>query len=229
MPRFAVIGLGRFGGRLARSLAAAGAEVLAIDKNRQLIEDIQDDVTLAVRLDSTDENALLAQGVDKVDVAVVSIGEDFESAVLTTVLLKAIGVRKVVTRAQTEVRGQILRRVGADEIVYPEGESAVRWAHRLMLPRLEKYIELGEDYSLIQIPVPRSFVGGTPASLHLRQRYGVTLVAICRDAQTQAKEPGAAVKCGEFTIPMPDTVMQEGDQVILIGGNEALSNLPTEH
>lgn len=224
MPRFAIIGLGRFGSKLARALADAGAEVIAVDKSRQLVEDLQDTVTLAVRLDSTDEQALQAQALGKVDVAVVGIGEDFESAALTTSLLKSLGVPRVIARAQTETRGRILRRVGADEIVYPEGESAMRWAHRLILPKLQQYVELGEGFSLVQIRAPAKFVGGTPASLELRRRHGVTLVAIRRAVQAGGGQAGAAAS-EAFTIPRPDTTIQAGDDLVVVGPNDALANL----
>ena len=136
MDRFAIIGLGRFGQRLARMLSEAGAEVIAIDRSQEIVEAIRDEVTVAVALDATDERALLSQGVDKVDVAVVGIGTDFEAAVLATVILKQLGVPKVVARAATTNRGEILRRVGADDLVNPERESAYRWAHRLMGPNV---------------------------------------------------------------------------------------------
>ncbi|MCK5270797.1 MAG: TrkA family potassium uptake protein, partial [Sedimentisphaerales bacterium] len=131
MQRFAVIGLGRFGAQLAKGLTRAGAEVVAIDKDRKIIENISSEVTVAVRLDSTDEDALLAQGVDKVDVAIIGIGQGFETSILTTVTLKSIGVKHICARAERQIHGRILRRIGADEIIFPEDESAQRWAFRL--------------------------------------------------------------------------------------------------
>jgi trk system potassium uptake protein TrkA len=134
MPRkFAVIGLGIFGVRVALTLMENQGEVIAIDKNRKPIEEIKDKVTVAVRLDATDEEALKLQGIDKVDVAVVCIGEDFESNLLTTVLLKRLGVKKVVSRASSPVQRQILDLVGADRVVSPEEEIAVKLAESLAL------------------------------------------------------------------------------------------------
>ena len=136
MPRFAVIGLGRFGLRLAETLTQNGAEVIAIDRELGIIEAAKDRVAVAIRLDSTDPEALRAQGVDKVDAAVVGIGDDFESAVLTVSALKSFGVPRIICRADSEMRGKILAQVGADSTINPEAESALRWAHRLMLPNL---------------------------------------------------------------------------------------------
>ena len=124
MNRFAVIGLGRFGSRLASNLAAAGAEVIAIDRSRQIVEDLRDKVTLAIALDATDEQALRIQGVDQVDCAVVGIGQDFEANALTTALLKSLGVARVVSRAGNQMQAEILTRIGADGVVKPEDESA---------------------------------------------------------------------------------------------------------
>ena len=140
--RFVVIGLGRYGSRLAVNLARAGAEVIAIDRNREVVEEMRDRVTLAVAMDSTDEQALRLQGVDKVGVAVVAIGHDFEANALTTVLLKHIGVKRVISRAGNPMQVRILSRIGADSVVNPEDETADRWSHKLLAPYLIDHIEL---------------------------------------------------------------------------------------
>ena len=114
MERFAVIGLGRFGSRLARNLAKSGAEVIAIDHDRQIVEELRDQVTLAIALDATDEQALKIQGVDQVDCAIVGIGHDFEANALTTALLKSLRIQKVISRAGSDMQAQILQRIGAD-------------------------------------------------------------------------------------------------------------------
>ena len=165
MRRFAVIGLGRFGEHLARALAQAGDEVIAIDRDSDYVDRVRDDVTLAVRMDSTDKLALVAQGIAEVDAAIVTIGEAFESSVLTVVTLKELGVPRIIARAMTDLQGKILRKVGADEIASAEQESAMRWAHRLSLPNLSQYIELEADHSLVYIAAPAAFVAsnGTEA------------------------------------------------------------------
>jgi len=138
MKRFAVIGLGRFGQKLAIALAMSGAEVIAIDRNREEIELIADQVSHAVRLDSTDEEALKAQGVDKVDVAIIGIGQGtgrgFESAILTVVNLRQMGIKQIYARAEDLMAGEVFSKVGATEVIYPEIESAQRWAYKLIAP-----------------------------------------------------------------------------------------------
>jgi len=228
MARFAVIGLGRFGMRLARLLCQAGAEVIAIDQDRDLVEQISDDVTLAVRLDATDAEALRTQGVDKVTAAVVGIGTDFEAAALTVLTLKSIGVKRVLARAGSNRRGQILRQIGADEVVFPEAESAKRWAQQLMLPTLRDFVELGEGHSLVQLRTPKSFAHKTPEQLRLRPKYGVNLVAIRRTVKVRTDTQPSPHESHIFVIPQADTALLPDDVLILVGTNEDLAKLPSE-
>jgi len=163
MKRFAVIGLGRFGKKLAIALAMSGAEVIAIDKERDEIELIRDQVSLAVRLDSTDEEALKAQGVDKVDVAIIGIGQGtgrgFESAILTVVNLRQMGVKEIFARAEDLIAGEVFSKVGATDVIYPEIESAQRWAYKLIAPQIGEKIDFAPGYSLARIKAPDSFDG----------------------------------------------------------------------
>lgn len=218
MDRFAVIGLGRFGYRLAELLAQAGAEVIAVDRDTRPVEDIRDAVTLAVTLDSTDERALVSQGIDHVDVAVVGMGTDFEANLLTTVILKQLGVPRVISRAVTSNRGEILRRVGADALVYPEEESAHRWCHRLLGPRVMEQIPLAEGHSLAQIPVPAEWVNRSLADLGVRGKHNVNVVAIRRNVQEAAPTV--------LEMPLPHTKLQAGDVLVLIGADADIAGLP---
>jgi trk system potassium uptake protein TrkA len=223
--RFAVIGLGRFGQKLATALTSSGAEVIAIDKNKELVEMIADDVGHAVRLDSTDEDALKAQGIDKVDVAVVSIGQGtaqgFESAILTVVNLKQMGVKNIYARAETATAGQVLARIGATEVIYPELESAQRWAYKLIAPHVEEKIDFAPGYNLARVEAPPSFDGKTVVDLQLRQKYNVNLVAIKRGEHEWAKKADEIIN-----VPMPETVIYKGDILIIAGSDHDLAKLP---
>jgi trk system potassium uptake protein TrkA len=226
--RFAVIGLGRFGQHLARTLAASGAEVIAIDRSAKLVEAVRDDVSMAVRLDSTDEEALAAQGVADVEAAIVGIGVDFEAAVLTVAVLKSLKVPRIYARADNETQGRILSRVGADDVVNPERESALRWAHRLTLPNLRQYIDLGEDHALIYVTAPAAFCHKTLAQLALRARHGVNLVAIKRDVSVQTDAEAGPVTAQVVSVPQADTTILPDDVLILAGSNEALAELQAD-
>ncbi len=229
MNRFAVIGLGRFGKKLAIALAMSGAEVIAIDKNRDEIELIRDQVSHSVRLDSTDEEALKAQGVDKVDVVIVSIGQGtgkgFESAVLTVVNLKQLGVKNIYTRAEDLIAGEVFAKIGATEVIYPEIESAQRWAYKLIAPQIGEKIDFAPGYSLARIKAPASFNGKTVMDLQLRQKYNVNLVAIKRDEQSKAKK---SEKGGIINVPMPSTSIYQDDILMVAGSDADLAKLPQE-
>lgn len=225
MKRFAVIGIGRFGRKLAISLAANGAEVIAIDRDKEVVENIRDQVGQAVRLDSTDEEALKAQGLDKVDVAVVSFGTastTFETAILTVANLKAIGVKQVFARAQTQLAGQVFTKVGADEIIYPEIESAQRWAYKLIAPQISDKIEFGPGYSLARIKAPPSFDMKTVVELQLRYTYNVNLISIKRAPR------GIRTKEEVISVPLPNTIIYAGDILMVAGSDTDLAKLPQE-
>ncbi len=228
MPKFAVIGLGHFGVQLVQALTSAGAEVIAIDKDRELVEEMRDVATLALRLDSTDEQAVRAQGVNEVDVAIIGIGTGFEAAALTTAVLKSLGVPKVIARATSRRRAKILRSIGADEIVDPEGEAATRWAQRLTLPRIQDYLELGESYSLVQLTAPPSFHNRTPLELKLRQKYRVNLVAIRRKVRVQTDAERSEYEGEVVSVPDAETPILPNDTLIIVGSNESLASLPKQ-
>jgi len=231
MRRFAVIGLGRFGKKLAIALAMSGAEVIAIDRDREEIELIRDQVSHAVRLDSTDEEALKAQGLDKVDVAIVGIGqrkgggEGFESAILTVVNLRQMGVKQIYARAEDLIAGEVFSKVGATDVIYPEIESAQRWAYKLIAPQIGEKIDFAPGYSLARIKAPASFDGKTVMDLQLRQKYSVNLVAIKRGEHSKSKksEKGAIIN-----VPMPSTVIYQDDILMVAGSDADLAKLPQE-
>jgi len=228
MKRFAVIGLGRFGQKLAIALAMSGAEVIAIDKDRDQIELIADQVSHAVRLDSTDEEALKAQGVDKVDVAIIGIGQStggFEAAILTVVNLRQMGIKQIYARAEDLIAGEVFSKVGATEVIYPEIESAQRWAYKLIAPQIGEKIDFAEGYSLARIKAPLSFDGKTVMDLQLRQKYNVNLVLIKR-GENARKVKGEKGKI--INVPMPSTVIYLEDILMVAGSDADLAKLPQE-
>lgn len=229
MRRFAVIGLGRFGKKLAIALAMSGAEVIAIDKDRNEIELIRDQVTHAVRLDSTDEEALKAQGIDKVEVAIIGIGQGtgkgFESAILTVVNLKQMGVKQIYARAEDLIGGEVFSKVGATEVIYPEIESAQRWAYKLIAPQIGEKIDFAPGYSLARVKCPPSFDNKSVMDLQLRQKYNINLVAIKRGEDSKAKK---SEKGDIINVPMPNTIIYQDDILMVAGSDANLAKLPQE-
>ncbi len=226
MERFAVIGLGRFGARLATNLAALGAEVIAIDRDRVRVEELRDQVTLAIALDATDEQALKAQGVDQVDCAVVGIGHNFEANALATVLLKSLRVKRVISRAGNSMQARILARIGADAVVNPEDESADRWSHRLLTPYMIDHIELGRGYALVQINVPTPWQGKTLSELALRRKHNVTVVSIKRRVEAASATGVDLYEERVVDLPQPGSRLDRDDILILAGFDTDLEKLP---
>lgn len=215
---FAVIGLGRFGTAIATTLMELGQEVIGIDTSEDRVADLADALSQTVVLDAVDERALKSAGVQDADVAIVSIGENIESSVLVVMQLAELGVHDIIAKAVTPLHGKILQKLGVTRVVYPERDMAMRVAHSLIVPNVLDYIELSRDYSIVEIPCPKSFVGKTLRELELRPRFGLTLIAITRgsddDERQQTKvSPGA------------DEKLREGDVLALLGDHEHLSRL----
>tara|TARA_B100000609_G_scaffold141325_1_gene113464 strand:- start:206 stop:910 length:705 start_codon:yes stop_codon:yes gene_type:complete len=227
--RFAVIGLGRFGMRLARQLYTAGQEVIAVDESITLVDQIRDDVTLAIAMDATDESALIANKIDQVDVAIVSIGEDFEAATLTTATLKQLGVARVISRALTPTTARIMEKIGADDVVNPEDESADRWATRLVTPHFINQMVIGENFSAVEIVTPNDWAGKTLIDLNMRQKYHVNIVAIRAKLTPEEKAEQEDNADGWKTyLPDPTSPLRVGQRLIVIGTDENLAKLPVD-
>lgn len=227
MRKIAVIGLGRFGMELARQMSASGVEVIAVDRDKLLVDEAKDDVDVAVRLDSTDEAALKSQEIDKVDVCVVAVGENFEAALLTTVIVKRLGVPRIICRAQTQFHADIFRQIGADEVIQPESQAGKILARKLANPQIEDFIALAEGYTLIELRAPKAFQQKTLQELALRGHYGVNLVAIKRMHRTE--QDGEEVEEIEVIgVPKAGDVIRPDDTLVLVGSDDALARLPKE-
>jgi len=223
MKKFAILGLGSFGESIAKALTEKGAEVIAIDREMQRVEDIQDYVSIAVKLDSTDENALKSQGIQDVDVAIVCIGEDFESNLLTSVILKQIGVPMVVTRATKAVEEKILNAVGIDRVVLPEREVADKLSYTLMHSNFKEIIYLGGELTIAEFETPTTFHGKTLEQIHLRDKYGLNLITIHRHRKEEDKPIKGPLK--DVIMPGAQTIIQEGDTLIVVGKKDDLNKL----
>lgn len=214
----AVLGLGRFGYAMATTLAGLGHEVIGIDGDEDKVRAVADTVSLAMQLDATDEKALRGAGIQDVDVAVVSIGENIESSLLVVTLLREIGINRIVAKAVTALHGRILEKLGVMRVVFPEREMAVRVAHSIAIPNVLDYIELSKDFSIVEVPAPAEFVGKTLRDIGLRARFGLTTIAI-----KHMSRDGAAISTN--IAPGPDDVIQEGDVLSLLGSHERLGQL----
>jgi len=217
---FAVIGLGRFGAATATTLVELGQDVIGIDGSEDKVREMSDALLQAVQLDATDERALRAAGIQNVDVAVISIGEDIESSLLVVMLVKELGIKTIIAKAVTPLHGRILQKLGVSRVIFPEREMAQRLAHSLVVPNVLDYIELSRDFSIVELPAPQEFVGKTLKQLELRPRYGLTLIAV--------KRPGTGGVVTNIS-PSADDIIHEGDVLALLGSNEKLAQLGRLH
>ncbi|MBM3469171.1 MAG: TrkA family potassium uptake protein [Armatimonadetes bacterium] len=214
MSEFAVIGIGRFGRSVAATLHQLGHRVLAIDQSEDSLRHVADDVTHAVQLDSTDAEALRGVGIANMDAVVVAIGAAMQESILTTLILKELGCKKIVAKASNDLQGKVLERIGADVVVHPERDMGVRIAHTLSAPGVLDYLEISPTFSIEELSVPDRLVGQTLGRMDLKARFGVSVLLIRRDSQL-------------LISPDPETVLQTGDVLVVVGENRQLNRLET--
>ncbi len=212
MRQFVVIGLGRFGTSVARTLAERGYDVLVIDRDEALVQEMASIVTYSVQADSTDENAMNALGLRNFDVAVVAIGSDIHSNILTTMILKEMGVNYVVTKAVDPLHGKVLEKVGANKVVYPERDMGKRIALNLVSSNMLDFIEFAPNYSIIEIMATQGMMGKTLVELQFRTKYGVNVIAVKEGEQINIS-------------PEASDEIKEGDILIVVGENKFLDKL----
>lgn len=209
---YIVIGLGRFGSSVAKQLEANGCKVLAVDSNEKKVRQVAEYVTLAMCMDITNEDSIQELGVRNFDGAVISIGHNLEAAVLATIWAKEQGVAQVIAKAYDEMQGKILTKVGADEIVYPERETGIHLANNLAFNNLVDAIELTTDYSIIDVPVLKEWIGKNLRELKLREKYKVNVIGIKRNGQL-------------ILNPSADDPTVKDDVFVLLGTNNTLKKL----
>ena len=209
MMSYVVVGLGRFGSEVARQLYRCGCEVLAVDLKSELVQQISSDVTHAAVGDSRDKEVLRMLGVGEFDCAIVAIGDDLAASVLITMNLKELGVPYLVCKAHDDVHRRVLEKLGADRVVIPEKENAARLAKGLSSPNLLDYIELSDEYSIVELPAPASWIGKTLKELNVRAKLGVNILAVRREGKMDIS-------------PAADFSFQGGDVVVVLGDAKAL-------
>ncbi len=204
--QFAVIGMGRVGASLVRTLDSLGHDVLGIDCDKDRIQDLSDELPGAslVAADATEDSVLRDLGLDQFDGAAVVIGESIQGSVLVTLILKDLGVPMIFSRANNDLHARVLDRVGADHVIQPEKEFGEFLARQMSLPGIQDYLDLGQDEALIEIEVPRDWVDKSLADLQLHRKKDLTVLAI------KGENKGG-------TLPQPDTPLQKGD-ILVVGG-----------
>lgn len=218
--QFLIVGLGTFGMSLAKALTNKKAQILALDINKEKVDDATSMGINAVVADSTEEKILRKLGMSDFDVAIVAIGENIEASILTTLLLKDLGIKHIIVKSMNEHHSRIAAKVGADKVIYPEEDMAVKLADSLLSPSIIEEIELSKEYNLVEIVLPKVFYNKSLRESKLKEEYNLTVVAIKRK-ETVISDAGNADIVEEILVsPDSKEVLQEGD-VILVVGREA--------
>ena len=212
MKSFVIIGLGRFGTAIASELSALGHEVLAVDVDEERVQQVADHVTHAVTGDGRNIEVLRALGVRNFDCVVVAMGSDVGNSALITLNLKELGVKEVICKAQSHVHSRVLEKIGADRVVFPEYEMGAKLAQGLSSSNVLNFIELSEDYGILELSAPQSWQGKSLRELDVRNRHHVNVIAIRKN--------------GELNVaPSPDLPLESGDHVVALGRYEDINLL----
>lgn len=225
MKQFVVIGLGRFGSSIAQALGKKNFEVLSIDKDEELVKKMEGVVSQAVVMDATDEKGLRELGVADFDTAIVSMGETIEDSIMITLALKEMGLKQVIVKAKSDLHSKILKKVGADRIIFPEREMAEKLAESLASPKIFDFIELSETHGIIEIVAPKKFLDKTLGDLKLRTKYSVSVIAIKRKLPYSKKDGTTDFKEEIIIGPGPTDELISGDVLILLGDNIELDKI----
>lgn len=209
MKSYIVVGLGRFGSSLARQLCKLGAEVLAMDVRSDLVQQVANDVTHAVVGDAQDLEVLRALGARDFDCAIIAIGDDLAASVLATMNLKELGVPYIICKAHDNTHRRVLEKLGVDRVIIPEQEHAERLARSLNSHNVLDYIELSEDYGILEVPAPKNWVGKTLKELNVRAKLGINIIAVENGGKTNVS-------------PAADYRINTGDIMVVLGDNLAL-------
>lgn len=215
--KFAVIGLGSFGGNVAKNLYERGHEVLAVDADKDKIEDLKVSVSHAVQMEAADKENLQALGIKDMDVVIVSLGPNMEASILTVLYLHEIHVKRIVAKALTEDHAKILEAVGATEVIYPEKDMAIRTAMKLSDPNVLEYLPLISGFRIQEIAPPERFIGKSLKELDLRNKYGVQIIAV-----------KGLVPEMTTLIPTGDFVIKDSDILIIMGEDEQLEKVSSK-
>lgn len=213
---FVVVGLGRFGGSICRSLTELGMEVMAIDRDEDRVNEFSSVASHAVVADTTDETVLKSLGIRNFDHVIVAIGDDIQSSILTTLIMKELGVKKVTAKAQNDYHEKVLRRIGADHVVHPERDMGKRLAHNIASNNVLDYLELSDEHSIVEIVANETLAGHTILDLDIRAKYGINIVAIKRENTIMVS-------------PQADEEIVKGDILIVIGADNDINRFEKKH
>ncbi len=212
MKQFIVIGCGRFGTSVAKTLTKLGHDVMVVDNDPEIVKELSEYVTHAVQMDAMDEASYKSIGIRNFDVAVVTIGSNIQASIMATLITKDLGVPTVIAKAQNEIHAKVLTKIGADKIIFPERDMGVRVAYNLVTPNILDVIEFSSDYSIIETVALAEWEDKTLKELKLSHTYGLTVIAIKRGSDINIS-------------PYADDEIKKGDIVVILGHNNNLKKI----
>lgn len=216
MLSFLVLGLGKFGQSVAKTLFDMGHEVVAVERHEEIVEYMADSVTQAIRGDITDEEFLKSLGIRNFDAAILATSEEIHTGVLSAMLLKENGVKHIIAKANTHIQAKALYKLGVDKVIFPERDMGIRVARHLVeIDNINNLIELSPDYSIVEIPVPKEWEGKTIGQLHIRAKHKINIIAVKNGLKINAS-------------PNADTLLEVGEMLVVVGNNEALKHYKTK-
>ncbi len=225
MRQFAVIGLGRFGSSVAKTLSEKKHQVLALDIDKEKTQNISSLVTQAIQADASEEKTLRTLGIKDMDVVIVAIGKNLEASILVTLLLKEMGAKEIVAKAINEIQGRVLRKVGATKVVFPERDMGMQVANGLTSSQIIEYINLSSDHSVVEIITPTEFINKSLKELNIRMRYKVNIIAVKRKVPSLTDKGDSEIKEDINISPGADEVIKKEDTLLVIGKNKNIEKL----
>lgn len=209
---YAVLGLGKFGGAIARELSEMGCDVIAVDINENLVKEFQNQVSYAVVADVTDIDAMRELGISEVDAIFISIADELESSIMAALVAKELGVANIIAKASSKLHGKLLNKIGVNRVVYPEKEMGIRLAKNIVAGNFLDMIDLSSEYTIVELTVPKNWVGRSLLDINVRRKYGINIVALKIDE--------------DIKIDLsPDYVFRDSDVVIVVGKMKTIGDL----
>ncbi len=221
---YAVFGLGAFGYAVCKGLSEKGAKVIAIDNDEKQINKVKNEVAQTILVDTSDQEALTNAGLNEVDVAVVAIGDNIDSSILTTTILREMGIPFIIARAVNVIHAKVLKKVGATEVIFIEVEQGERLANRLYAPFVMSFHPISKNYSIAEILIPKEFENKVIKDLHLRKKYNLNIILIQRRI-VKIDYTGNQADSLEEILPNPDEILKPNDILVIFGSEDDISNL----
>jgi trk system potassium uptake protein TrkA len=228
MKQYVVIGLGRFGSSVAKTLAGKGQQVLAVDSKEDVVQDLAEYVTNAVCIDATEEKALKNIGAQSADIAIVAIGKSLEASILVTLALKQLGIPKIIAKAVSENQGKVLEKLGVSEVVFPERDMGEKLANKLIAPEVVEEINLSPEYSLFEISTPQEFIGKSLKELEIRARHSINIIAIKRKIKPVGRKAAGKLPEILYILPKGDDILMDQDTLLMLGTYQAIEKMKKE-